>query len=266
MISYKNLAILLEGMEKGFRRSWPQRNPQGYPSHIRIREAHNVQFFALSSLTKNCDEALPLIVTVGSNYTQGDQKLPEQMAASHSIVEDDVTAFHDSVSKFVSLLGVDMDKWKNACLCCRRLDLSALGKPPRFHLVMTNLSPWITTDSWPDIASNDGRAITAQLLSTHRAKSSTGRFPFEHIRELQERLALERSLPTIWIGHGSNDVWEHFVILMSQMNLDNWGLAPNFARFRLLRPRFIDQAERFAANLAAVLGVDKNDISWETIE
>src|ERR1700732_1665781 len=100
MISYKDLATLLEGMENGFQGNWPKRDPQRYPSHIRIRQAHNVQFFALSSLTKNCDKALPLIVTVGSNYTQGDQKLPEQLVANGSPVEDDVGEFHKCVSKF----------------------------------------------------------------------------------------------------------------------------------------------------------------------
>jgi hypothetical protein len=261
MISYKDLATLLQEMENGFRRNWPRPDPRRYPSHIRIRQAYNVQFLALSRLTESCHEKLPLIVTVGSNYTQGDQKLPEELMANHSIVEDDVVQFHDSVSDFVSLLRAHMERWKDACLCGGTLELSALAEPPRFHLVMTNLSPWITTDSWPDIAKsrNDGRAITAQLLSTRAG--SIGRFPFEHIRELRERLALERSLPTIWIGHGSNDVWEHFVILMNQMNLDNWCLAPNFARFRLLLPRFIGRAERFAAELAAALDVNKSQLS-----
>jgi hypothetical protein len=192
-----------------------------------------------------------VVVTVGINYTQRTGQIPG------TAVENTVTTFRGNTNGVLEAFNNDPQRFKNAALCSKALpNVLPLpvddGARKNYHLVMTNLSPWITTDWWSNIAFVDGRNITAQLLST-RASSSTGRHPFEHIRELKEAFDQQKCPcpPAVWIGHGMPNIWEHFVILMEQLDVERWLLASELAY--PLDLRILERADEFHNDVQKIL-------------
>ncbi len=259
-MKYSALAAVLQSLEAGWRRKALPRNPALFPSHQRVRDLsatsggreHNLQYYVLANRTYR--EDLPIVVTVGANYTQGTQTIPDQ-TPEHSKARKEVPLVEDVVSGFekeyIECCNRNRAIWKSAALCGQTLANPVLqGKDKTllpYHLVMTNLSPWITTESWSTIAEADGRHITADLLASPPTRD-TGelRYPYEHIRELKERLErIESGRPVLWIGHGTQDVWEHFRMLMTQMGVTDWLLAADLCYPK--SPTYLERARRFDA-------------------
>jgi hypothetical protein len=268
MIQYSKLAQLLQGLESGFRRNWPEPDPNNYPSHICIRPKDYRQFFALSNHTFGRSEPLPVVVTLGINYTQKKVQIPDQSRCKPRHlqvpphVEDQMGSFKSSVAAVLKSFNESSSIWKGATLCSSALDAPLLqdqsGSPKEYHLVLTNLSPWITKQGWSDIAKKYGRNVTAQLLTARSLGGIAGSggivpYSFEHVKELKERLDLEKCPPEVWIGHGINNVWEHFVILMEQVCIKKWMLAWNLSY--PTPPRFFPRAKGFVDEVARELQV-----------
>jgi|GEM_PF-5181450 len=262
-MNYTHLAHLLQRLENGWRSRSSPPNPSQYPSHIRIRKSRNVQYFALSNRTDG--KALPIVVAVGVNYTQGAQTIPDEKPAyskalkAPPLVEDRVNQFE---SAYISSCNANRTVWVNSALCDSALPANLLddgtGEISPYHLVMTNLSPWITTDSWNTIAGADGRNITADLLASPPVGASTNlRSPFEHIRELKECLDKEEA-PVVWIGHGKDSVWEHFRILMEQMGVNNWMLTSNLGFPKA--SGFLDRGNRYSEEVLRTTRVQKENV------
>lgn len=246
---YRDLALLLQGLEQEWRARSSPPNPARHPSHRRIRDTHNVQYFALSDRTIGQD--CPIVVSVGVNYTQGAQPIPDQIQDPRHVltsaprVEDRVNEYERA---YLKSCHQHRDVWVNSALCSPVLppDLltDALGEIRPYHLVMTNLSPWITTDSWSTIAAADGQNLTADLLVAAPAKTLR---EYAHIFALKKRLKAAE-MPVVWIGHGKDFVWEHFRGLMRQLDLENWMLAANLAY--PISSGFLDKPRRFTGGNA----------------
>ncbi|RYD80513.1 MAG: hypothetical protein EOP84_11955 [Verrucomicrobiaceae bacterium] len=255
---YSALAAVIQSLEAGWRRNALPRNPHLFPSHLRVRDlsassggkAHNIQYFALANRT--WDEDLPIVVQVGANHTQGTQTIPDQTPAyskaikAPPLVEDQILA---SEKDYIECCNRNRPIWKSSALCSPTLGNPILqdkeGKILPYHSVMTYLSPWITTDSWDTISGSDGRNIITDLLSSPPSRDTGGlRYPFDHIRELKERLdRIEKARPILWIGHGEKHVWEHFRILMMQMGVTEWLLTGPLGEPK--RPSFLERPRRF---------------------
>ncbi|RYD85658.1 MAG: hypothetical protein EOP84_01760 [Verrucomicrobiaceae bacterium] len=242
-ITYSDLAFKLQDLERRWR-SKPKnpRLPTYSDGWVRggAWGGHNVQYFALSRATRDITEPLPIVVTVGINYTQDPSTIPDQTPQHSKIlmfeprVEDSIqrTGAEETV---IQSFNSRRNEWVKACLASPRLGTPLLKVQAKtsleaFHLVMTNLSPWITTVPWVGGMWDTGRhAVAADLLANPPYRDcdcrSGGFFP--HLYDLYELLD---SSTAVWIGHGKKAVWSHFRLFVERCGPTNWLLAPNLSR------------------------------------
>lgn len=181
-------------------------------------------------MAKPVDNDLPIVVTLGINYTQGTNKIPDQSPsfskaarAGLPLVEDNVTSTFEQ--KCINSFNLNPTIWQRSCLASLGMRSPILpGKD--FHLVMTNLSPWITKDSW---ASDIDAAPAADLLVSpphYSRASSLPANPFDHLDDLCNTLG---DNVTLWIGHGLKVVSSHFRLFTQRNRIGKWLLTANTA-------------------------------------
>ena len=230
-MKYSNLVLQLQNLEKKWRGNpLPSPLPKSHPSHSSIRLANNIQYFACSNKTSALAGSLPIVVTVGINYTQGVNKIPDELPryskAAHPglpLVEDDVLSNYERGC--IDSFNGSPDIWKQSCLAASNMAAPILSGQD-FHLVMTNLSPWITNDSW---ASGIGAAPAADLLASPPhclKKSSPPPSPLDHLDDFYKQLGIKVEL---WIGHGLEAVSPHFRLFVNKHRIAKWLLTANTA-------------------------------------
>jgi hypothetical protein len=220
-MQYADLIEQLQKLEQHWRGgSPPTPSPTRYPSHSLIRPTDNIQYFACSEVTTGKD--LPVVVTVGINYTQGKRTIPGIMVA------DKVPREFEELC--IESFNANSATWKLCCLASATMNSPILQKPGAsisdFHLVMTNLSPWITNDSW---ASDIDPAPAADLLVSPPYCLGTASLPpnpFGHLDDFYKKLGDQ---VTLWIGHGLEVVSSHFRLFVQKHQIDNWLLTANTA-------------------------------------
>jgi hypothetical protein len=211
------------------------------------RDANNFllqQFFALdnSLLKSNADVDYPLVITIGVNYTQGSSpkppKLPQhpklptknKFALTALPVSDDLSAER----RLLEICMVDYIQryqvWHdNGNASSATLDFSDLFSRKTdtslpFHMVMTNLCGWITTESWSNIWETVGRMATTEFVSAGFLPSS-----FMHLDELKEQL-LES--PVLWVAHGLDSEAPPLARrFFAKHNIRNWMITPNLGNW-----------------------------------
>ena len=233
-MKYDDLVHKLQHLEHQWRGSSPAPSPTLYPSHSWIRPTRNIQYFACSNATAGKD--LPVVVTVGINYTQDPTRIPDQnphfskaALPGFPLVEDAVSATYERYCLDHFNYNGNSAVWKQNCLASMRLSHPILPNGQDFHLVMTNLSPWITTKSWASVIYNTNPADSSDLLAspphwlrtTHPPSS-----PFDHLDDLWKHLKNE---VVLWIGHGLVVVWPHFRLFSHNNQINDWLLTANTA-------------------------------------
>lgn len=217
-MQYEKLVNQLQELES----NWRKQSSAPSPNHSLIRSTDNIQYFACCNSTAGCD--LPLVITVGINYTQGTQKIPDQSRAFSKVtsqnlplVEDKISQDHKFEKACIESFNVNPDVWKSCCLAAKTMN-SPILQNQDFHLVMVNFSPWITNDSW---ASDINSALAADLLISPPHSSEN---PFAHLDDFYEKMRGEVQL---WIGHGLDVVSSHFRLFIKKHKIQNWLLTAN---------------------------------------
>jgi hypothetical protein len=179
-----------------------------------------IQAYALDERTRG--EDAEVIVVVGANYTQGIQICPRDRVQEGVSVEDRLGHCRAFLKRAIDAYRTDSVRW-HAMGCASAPDLDP--QQERFHLVMTNFCPWITTDRWLDIPLND----RADLLAASR--DSTGSTPlgdWPHLSRLAAQL--EQAMPMLWVAHGLNsEVFDCFASALGTLRPQGWLMTPNLS-------------------------------------
>lgn len=252
-------------MEKKLRAleaKWRSRKTGGTPSRVSpwIRAAHNVQYFACN-VGYPADD-LPVVVEIGINYTQDRNKIPDQIApasAPRPSVADQVKI--DFEKDCINHCIEHRAAWDASCLVGQATNFKRLLAPEgpegtgqgkirtgNFHLVMTNLSPWITKYSWN---TSLPAPVGAELLvhPPHSASAPCAT-PFGHLDDLFAVLGNEVFL---WIGHGLDSVPDHFRMFLAKHRIADWILIANTASG--CRPYLAGTEVKFARKKAGEAGI-----------
>jgi hypothetical protein len=191
MIDYLTLAKILQSFESAFGGNAAVLAPTAISPVVpnRPKYSHpNVQFFALDSSTAKAQTPLPVVVLVGSNYTQlngvAGRVVPSASAAfaltGPPFIEDHDPGLFQGIR-------TKLTKPKHRCSPC-----SQIGSP--FHLVLTNLVPWITTHTWTNRVTIPYHKA---LLTTYPPPTSA---PHDFVGALSKRIGQH---VVCWIGHGA---------------------------------------------------------------
>jgi hypothetical protein len=220
MISYSNLLIILQRLESKWQMIGAPPAPGRFPSHTAIRvnappALGNVQYFACDDSTKGM--TLPIVFTVGINYTQGNTPNPGIN------VEDKVPQAKRFVRNCINSFNLHPVTWRNSCLASMNLVNPIFSINQDFHLVMTNLSPCITNNSWSAI----DPALAADLLVSPPHLPINANI-YDHISDLKNSIVDQND--SLWIGHTlGGEVPSHFRCICGNLSINRWLLTANIA-------------------------------------
>ena len=223
-ISYANLEQRLITFE----RHWRTLSVAARPNP-RVRPKHNCQFVVLDQLTQATNKPLPVVLLVGINYTQDPTRIPDQFPAPGSIPA--VTARQDlrlkgRIKSAVDHACLKLAEWRDCALAPVGGTVSKL--PEDFHIVLTNLSPWITVQWWQRDMCVEAPARGSELLAHPPFKPAHAGWPFDHLEALHRELG---DSVLLWIGHGKETVVPHWHPIVQRLALKHWLLVGNlFAR------------------------------------
>lgn len=187
-----------------------------------IRTHDNFQYFVLAD-AKKANAKLPVVVLVGINYAQAAIRIPNGTTPPQ--VVDHVVNLA-TVTENIRAAALDAATRPNAWRASGLAPEFSLCPtlPDDFHLVMTNLSPFITQTRWQSQMCGDSRALGSLLLANPPYPPSHPGWPFAHLPDLKSELD---DLPVIWIGHGLEAVGPHWHQLVHFLGLKDWLLVAN---------------------------------------
>lgn len=240
MITFKKLEQELILFEQGWRRK-----SVCPPPNARVRKTHNRQFVVLDDLTKDRAEPLPIVLLVGINYAQGVEKIPDEIIPSSTAV---VAAPQDRrlkarIKSAFAHATTHWVHWQDCGLAPR--NAAPANLPDDFHIVLSNLSPWITVDWWQRDMCAEAPARGSELLSAPPFIPGHAGWPYDHVEDLKRVLSGSISQ---WVGHGITTVTPHWHPMVRHLALDNWLLVGNlFAQMFSPELRSISHSVRFAS-------------------
>ena len=250
-MNYKDLVDKLQDLEGLWNGNSTQPLPQT-PSRAFIEVKDNVQYFACDTGTSKCGD-LPVVVAIGINYSQGKNCLPSlatrSCASSAPWVEDDLHTLPNNrgaLESYFQNYSRNPKAWFYNCLASN----TAIRLPGKdaFHLVATNLCPWITQRQW----SNKGLSepIRADIL-VHPPGFSPVRPLFQHLDQLASVLGSES---VVWVGHGLDAVSQLFRVFTEKHAIPNWLITQNLS----MQPK--------EPRLPVAYPVEKEDIALDYTE
>jgi hypothetical protein len=130
----------------------------------------------------------------------------------------------------------NVDKWKESALVSQReQDIPML--PKQFHLVLSNLSPWVTEKRWNSQLCNTEPARSGHLLFHPPFAPKNLNWPYDHLASLQQSLS---GHVFTWVGHGKYEVHARWPSLVNGLELTRWFLIGNlfFSRTYYLPSNF----------------------------
>lgn len=215
MIGYSDLHARLIALERGISSALPA----AFTGSAYVRtNLSPVQGFALDSSNKDRGK-LPIVVALGSNYTQGKEKCPRDSANRLPAVEDNLSLCRARVHEAFNALNTS---W----FSCGKASsgLSSVGWED-WHLVMTNFCLWNTTVRWQQIPGADRKGLlqNSPVYSSARTCSA----PWPHLSAVAGALS---GLPVLWIAHGiHSEVFELFDQFRNQLANPAWIKTPNLS-------------------------------------
>jgi len=182
-----------------------------YPAHRK----GDMQFFAYFQPLGEGVTGEDIVIAIGSNYSQGDDKMQEECA-------DEKTPCLTNLPFVLEQIRKNEGAWRE--LGWLGGELPAESKLPR-HFIMTNLVPWITSKK-----DTNGREISwGNLLHDECEKLRALYFDNFHDEHLSE---LERAFPQAFvIWHGINEnIYPHIEKSMKRTKWKNWAFYANLTR------------------------------------
>ena len=227
-MKYSKLKSLLENLEGQVKVPTPPDpisvRPRIFPIPIGVRCP--IQVFALH--LEEMDETLPIVVSVGANYTQGTNSCPRDIdPKSPGVVQGlqgEKTKLHGGLEAYRK----DPVNWYKYSLASSPSLLTNYDKNYDFHLVMTNFCAWITDDYWQDVET----CLRANLLvSNPPFNGNTSTSDWLHLDALADALE-EKKQPVLWVGHGmGSEVFALFRLWVEKRKIDKWILLPNLSTY-----------------------------------
>lgn len=213
MIPYADLRQILCSLEEKVGTSTPHAVP--IPLHVRT-SLSPVQGYALSNDTAG--KVLPVVVAIGANYTQSEEKTPRDIWRSPTAVEDDLKKCRARVDEALRELN---QRWVELAKASH--EAFALGEG--YHLVMTNFCLWNTDVRWQNIDPKCRATLLANNPSFNGgATSAPG---WAHLARLSSALS---SNPPLWIAHGiHSEVFNLFQPLAASLGMKRWMMTPNLS-------------------------------------
>jgi hypothetical protein len=194
--------------------TWP---PERVPDPIREwvqPEDGNVQYFSVDTTTRDDSRSLPVVVSVGADYSQGPNQLANGVEANLGAWRRGLGDVLDRYRQGIYPLWWQPGEWTGQPL--ELFSELPINIPKGYHYIMTNFSPWITRDPWSDLR---GTEATKQLLL-----HPPGNVPWsDYLRMLREMLPSD----TLWAGHGNYDIHQLFMELVGNFQLDRWLFSSN---------------------------------------
>jgi hypothetical protein len=216
--TFNELASALRDREK----RWTAKSSSERPSHF-VRSGNNVQYFVLDDATKGEEATLPAVVLVGINYTQEPTAVP-----GAAVVDRQNPNPRTRLKAAYTHLCINTTSWFDCALAPWSNTSSIPLFPERYHLVLTNLSPWITTRYWQSDMCKYAPARGGQLIAQPPYIPRHAGWPYDHLQELCHSLELKDSW---WIGHGRDSVWPRWHSIARGLDIGKWLLVGNlFAR------------------------------------
>lgn len=195
-----------------------------------------VQFFALDNSDPS-PAPQPVVCAIGINYTQGPKTNGERLlhygGTSDPIVTRP-TGTRRQPRFVIAAYNRNRTMWTSAPTVSPPSPLQVYGAPNAMrrlgmtattpdaiepcHLIMTNVSPFITLKQWQD----------QTRRNPHACKSLIDDYPTQHLDGLFERLGDSIDL---WMGHsaigGTPWVWPPFASFIQRHNIEEWLLCGN---------------------------------------
>jgi hypothetical protein len=178
-------------------------------------------YFPLDSKTKDTDSDLPVVVCVGANYADGPNKLPEGLTETTLNIESQHGRCRSRIERHLKDIG-RKKPWKGKL--CLEGDLKHVKQfaDGKFHLVMMNLSPWITRERWSKLRDEKGGAFLEIL-----ARPPHGTFDLAEFKEIKKHLNKENVL---WYGHGNSEIYGLFLHVCARLHIENWVFDSNLSQ------------------------------------
>ncbi len=218
MILYHELKLILQYLENQV-----SVGTSGFRSYFEVSPMSNpIRAFALDTTTSQENKPLPVVITIGGNYTQDPDPVPPGLP-NPAGVEEDLKYWRGWLQcGFDDYLDVNNQQtWVKRC-AASALNLP-IPDPGEYHLVMTNFCLWITRRRWSKIQSQ----IRADLLQSNAnfmgALSVAPNWP--HLGELRQKTGGTKPL---WVGHGNqSEIFALFRQFIDQDKSTPWLLMPN---------------------------------------
>lgn len=214
-ITHQALVTALTSLEDHLEgnRTWP---PERVPDQIREwvqPERGNVQYFSVDT-ARDASRSLPVVVSVGANYSQGPDQLADGVIANLGQWRESLNAVLKKYRQGIYPLWWQPGEWEGQPL--ELFSESPIEIPETYHYVMTNFCPWITRAPWADLRGTE--AARTLLLNP------PGNVPWaDYLSRLREGLPAD----TLWTGHGNWDIYQEFTQLVRNFQLDRWLFSCN---------------------------------------
>jgi hypothetical protein len=236
----------LENELRDLEASWRKGSTLPPPNRF-ARKVHQLQYFALDRTTATAESPLPAVVLVGTNYTQDPSKIPDQSpppTPRPAVVDGVGSAVRTRLTLAHGHLKANAAAWSDCALAPWSASQQVPPWPERYHLILTNLSPWITTTMWQSVMCDGAAARGGELLAHPPYQPANAGWPYDHLNDLNTKLKLGESW---WIGQRAGAVWPRWHSVNQQLNVRSWMLVGNLFVGRFapnLRPR--DGTVKFA--------------------
>jgi len=190
-------------------------------------EAIQLVFFAIpdEAIERAQVASTRVVVAVGTNYTQGANKVPVPWECRDDIGLNRRYVVHALGKLDIPTLEVMKEPTDGGPLVSWDFQPAMLREP--FHFVMTNFSPWITEHAWSTLSKEKRKPL---LDHKFRRGSNCAFSRYHHLLELQRQLA---EYDVIWVGHGRrNGGWKLFREFRdcNTSIIKTWALTANLSR------------------------------------
>ena len=190
------------------------------PCNIPTNGDGNKQYFVLDSGTSKTETDLPVVVTIGVNYSQGANALPH--CGIWPAVEQTTNCRKSVENQIKSAWRNDGENWSKTGF---RAAVFSEIQEADFHLVITNFSLWISKVKYGSLSHMDG----AKLLHDYDLGSNAVSFgQWQHLAKLKESL---ESHIVHWVGHTLDSPLPllFYSFLRSHNITRNWILTGNLS-------------------------------------
>lgn len=178
--------------------------------------------------TRACSKDLPIIIAVGSNYTQEPVEIPRCHHRPFAVEDCSTGACKSNCLRGIEHYTRNSKCWAEVGMASsERVEVPNIKQPADFHFVMTNSCLWITKTPWSKIRP---QLVQNQLLENNPLFEGMAN-PASTALHLVELARVLKDRSTLWVAHVSAN--EHLYCLFKSFarnqEMNNWLLMSNLS-------------------------------------